>query len=94
MIHQLRPKSKREWQTVIGIDNERFTLLTDWCKESHFILKQQTYEESLNQSPKGNLAKIKSIDELVFYTLIVLKSGITFDFAAFLLQFDQSIKSS
>lgn len=90
MIHQLRPKSKREWQAVIGIDNERFTLLTDWCKELHYSLKQQTYEESLNQSPKGNLAKIKSIDELVFYTLVVLKSGITFDFAAFLLQFDQS----
>jgi len=90
MIHQLRPKSKREWQSVIGIDNERFTLLTDWCKESYYILKQQTYEESLNQNPKGSLARIKSVDELVFYTLIVLKSGITFDFAAFLLQFDQS----
>jgi len=90
MIHQLRPKSKREWQAVIGLDNERFIILSNWCKESHFILKQQTYEESLNQSPKGNLAKIKSIDELLFYTLMVLKSGITFDFAGFLLQFDQS----
>jgi len=90
MIHQLRPKSKREWQAVIGIDNERFTILTDWCNESHFILKEQTYEESLNQSPKGNLAKLKSVEELIFYTLMVLKSGITFDFAAFLIQFDQS----
>lgn len=90
MIHQFRPKSKREWQAVIGINSEKFVLLVDWCKESHFILKQQTYEESLNQSPKGNLAKLKSVEELIFYTLMVLKSGITFDFAAFLLQFDQS----
>jgi len=32
----------------------------------------------LADSPKGNLAKIKSIDKLIFYTLMILKSGITF----------------
>lgn len=90
MINQFKPKSKREWQAVIGLDNERFTTLTEWSKETYFILKNQTYEESLKENPKGNLAKIRTIEELIFYTLMVLKSGITFDFAAFLLQFDQS----
>lgn len=90
MIHRIRPKTKREWQAVIGIDNECFMTLVAYCIDTYFILNKRTYEESLMDSPKGNLAKIKSIDELIFYTLMILKSGITFDFAGFLLQFDQS----
>lgn len=90
MIHKIRPKSKREWQAVIGIDNKCFTTLIEYCIDTYFVLNKRTYEESLMDSPKGNLAKIKSIDELIFYTLMVLKSGITFDLAGFLLQFDQS----
>lgn len=90
MFWQIKPKSKRQWQAVLGIDNQSFEQLLKWCKQEYIILKNCTFEESLEQNPKGSLAKIRSIDDLIFYTLFMLKSGITFDLAAYLIQFDQS----
>ena len=90
MICQIIPKDKREFRSVIGLDNEQFIILTEQCSNAYKILKNQSYEEFLKDNPNGKNAKIKSIKDLVFYTLVILKSGITFDFAAFLMQFDRS----
>jgi len=90
MIYQTSPKSKREWHAVIGIDNQSFRTLVSFCEETYYLSKKRTFEESLISNPRGKIAKIKSIEDLIFFTLGILKSGITFDFAAYLLQFDQS----
>lgn len=90
MICQIKPKDEREFRAVLGLDNEQFKLLISKCTESYNILKKQSYEEFLRGNPNGKNSKIKSIEDLIFYTLTILKSGITFDFAGFLMQFDQS----
>lgn len=90
MICQIDPKDEREFRAVTGLHDQQFNALIALSSEAYKVLKGQSFEESLVSNPKGKIAKIKSIKDLLFYTLVILKSGITFDFAGFLMQFDQS----
>lgn len=86
----LEPRDNREWQGVYGIDNQSFDLLVSLCESSYKSLNGITYEEMLLNNPKGKLARLKSINDLIRYTLLILKSGITFDLSAYLFKFDRS----
>jgi len=90
MLDWPNPNDSREWQAVYGIDNQSFNNLVDICGESYVELKGMTYEQMLQENPKGKFARLKSINDLIQYTLFILKSGITFDISAYLIQFDRS----
>lgn len=90
MLCSSKPKSPREWQAVLGVNNQQFALLLKYCTKSFKELNDTSFEEELLNNSKGHLAKIKTLEDLIFFTLVILKTGITFDFAAFLMQFDQS----
>ena len=87
---QTRPKTPRGWQATIGLDEQCFMQVTQECEEAYKILHDGSFSEVLLANPQGKIAKFKSISDLIFYTLCMLKSGITFDYAAFLYQFDQA----
>ena len=90
MLCDLVPKDGREWQATVGLDYERFTSLCQLAESAFLDWRGKPFDQVLAECPLPNPIRIKSIRELVFYTLFVLKSGITFDVAGFLMQFDQS----
>jgi len=90
MFSDLKVSSDRSWNGVFGIDSQSFARLVTLCEARHLELKGRSYEDQLDLSAKGHLARIKTLENLIGYTLMVLKGGLTFDLAAFILQFDQS----
>ena len=83
-------KDVRTHQAVYGIDSQSLDRLVEHCEDSYVELYDQTFAQSLIENPKGNQARLRSIRDLVCYTLMFLKSGITFDLAGFLIGFDRS----
>ena len=47
------------------------------CEETFLEINGESYINRIASSPKFNLAKIKSLEELIAFTLMILKSGIT-----------------
>lgn len=90
MINGLEIRTPREYQAVLGVDYQSFKSLVALCENTFLQINGESYFNSIASSPKFNLAKIKSLEELIAFTLMILKSGITFDFAGFIMQFDQS----
>lgn len=83
-----QPDTPREWQATIGIDNQSFTKLTQQAKLSYTSLRGCSYEQMLTSNAKGSLARLKSLDDLLFFVLLMLKSGITFDLLGYIVQLD------
>lgn len=84
------PSSTREWHAVLGVDNEDFSYLVGLC---HNFLQNRdgmTYKQNLMINPNGRNARFQTLKELIFATLMVLKSGITFDLFGYLFNIDQS----
>ncbi len=91
MLSEVRyPTSAREWQAVIGLDNEHFIHLHDLC--ANFLLERDgcSYEHRISLNPNKKSTRFKSLKELIFATLMVLKSGITFDLFGFIINLDQA----
>lgn len=84
------PASPREWQAIIGIDNQSFIKLTGLANEFYLKDRGCSYKEMLAGNAKGHLAKFKELDDLLFFVLMMLKSGITFDLLGFIAGIDQS----
>jgi len=84
------PNDEREHQAVYGIDNQSLLRLVELCEFGYISLNGVSYDQMLTDNPKGAEAKLRSIKDLICYTLIILKSGITFDFAGYLVKFDRS----
>lgn len=84
------PRNEREWQSVLSIDNHSFNTLCNRCNEVYLELNGYSYEDMLAHNPNGSKATFSKLDDLIFATLLVLKSGITFDLFGYLFQIDQS----
>lgn len=84
------PSDEREHQAVYGLDQQSLRRLVELCEFGYISLNGVSYDQMLADNPKGADAKLRSIKDLICYTLIVLKSGITFDFAGYLVKFDRS----
>ena len=90
MLNQIpAPRNDREWQSVLSLDNESFKRLCSRCNEVYFELNGYSYKDMLNFNPNGGKATFSKLDDLIFATLLFLKSGITFDFFGYLFQIDQ-----
>ena len=90
MLAGITPKDNREWQATSGLDNQCFANLLSLTESSQLTLAGKSYEQVVSESPQPIKPKLTTLDSLIFYTLFVLKTGITFDVAAFVVQFDQS----
>lgn len=90
MLIRLEPTNPREWQATVGLDSERFMKLVDLASSAFTELNGKSFEKKILDSPNLSNIKIRSVRELIFFTLFILKSGITFDIAGFLMEFDQS----
>lgn len=84
------PKSPREWQAVIGLDSQSFTKLVDLAHVYYQANRGYTYQQMLKSNAKGHLASFKALDDLLFFVLLMLKSGITFDLLGYLAKIDQA----
>ena len=90
MLSGLVPKGSREWQATVGLDYERFASLSLLAERAFLDWRGKTFDQVLTDCPLPGPIRIKTVSDLLFYTLFVLKSGVTFDVAGFLMQFDQS----
>ncbi|NJC26117.1 HARBI1 family protein [Neolewinella antarctica] len=90
LTNQTRPNSSRVWKGTVGLDSACFNRLVGKCEAAYVILRKRPFSEVLKVNHKGSVARLQSVSDLVFFTLSVLKSGIIFDYAAFIYQFPQS----
>lgn len=70
-------KTERQWRSATGYDQERFEKLLVIFKAKYEELHQGSIEEVKAKSPMESV--IKTIEELLFFTLFSLKSGLTYD---------------
>ena len=84
------PADDREHQAVYGVDRQSLAKLVELCDFAYTDLNGVSFDQMLADNPRGRDAKLRSIKDLICFTLIVLKSGITFDFAGYLVKFDRS----
>ena len=84
------PTTPREWQAVIGLDHQSFVKLTHLADTFYRENRGCSYSEMLADNAKGHLARFKELDDLIFFVLMMLKSGITFDLLGYIANIDQS----
>lgn len=82
------PKSDREWRATTGFDKGRFLKLAEIFEKGYVSVYGRSFSERTADSPKEST--LKSAQDLLFFTLFVLKSGLTFDVLGFVYGFDQS----
>lgn len=83
-----RPQTPREWQAILGIDNQCFIVLSKQFGETYELKRGQTIYQTLSENANGVNFKIRAYDDFVFFILFVLKTGLTFDQIAFIFQID------
>ena len=82
------PKNDREWRATTGFDEKRFLKLSEFFDQGYAKVHGRSFSERIADSPKEST--LKTSQELLFFTLFVLKSGLTFDILGFVYGFDQS----
>lgn len=82
------PKNDREWRATTGFDQSRFEKLLKVFEAGY----KSKFGKSLNERQSEGLkeASLKSYEDLLFFTLFGLKSGVTFDVLGFVFGMDVS----
>ena len=70
-------KNERQWRSSTGYDEKRFRKLLTLFEQTYLKLFGKTLPERQSEGPKKSA--ITSIDDLLFFTLFSLKSGLTYD---------------
>jgi len=68
----------RKWRSALGLDKERFNSLLKLFSDSYEELFEESIETKQSYNPSNN-SKITSYEDLLFFTLFSLKSGLTYD---------------
>lgn len=68
---------ERQWRATVGMNKERFFILLNYFKKAYF----ETYQEELyKRKVEVNIDYcIESEEDLLLFTLLSLKSGLTYD---------------
>jgi Helix-turn-helix of DDE superfamily endonuclease len=82
------PKNDREWRATTGFDQMRFEKLTKVFESGYLVKFEKSIQE--NQSEGLKDASFKTYEELLFFTLFGIKSGVTFDVLGFVFGIDVS----
>jgi hypothetical protein len=83
-----QPKNEREWRSTCGFDEQRFLKLASFFNSGYLEEFGRSYEERLADQPNNSV--LKTSQDLLFFTLFALKSGVTFDVLGFVYGIDQS----
>ena len=81
-------KNERQWRSSTGLKESQFRLLVNHFAEAY----EQIHGESLSER-KGNSSQesvFKTYEELLFFVLFSLKSGLTYDVLGFVFGLDGS----
>jgi hypothetical protein len=70
-------KTERQWRSSTGYDQKRFTELLVIFERKYQEIFQEKMEDIKARSPMQS--SIKNCEELLFFTLFSLKSGLTYD---------------
>lgn len=70
-------KTDRQWRSSTGYDQKRFAKLLVVFEKKYQEIFGEKIEEIKSRSPKKSV--IKNCEELLFFTLLSLKSGLTYD---------------
>jgi hypothetical protein len=68
----------RKWRSCIGLDAIRFYKLLPLFSLSYEELFEESITSKQSENPAGN-SKITTYEDLLFFTLFSLKSGLTYD---------------
>lgn len=81
-------KTERQWRSATGYDEARFINLLNLFKQEHLKTFGKTLTESRDDSPKESV--IETEEDLLFLTLLGLKSGLTSDLLGLMVGMDGS----
>ena len=81
-------KTDRQWRSATGMSEKKFRQLLPHFATSYEGLYGKTIAERTTESP--NSPSITQYDELLFFTLFSLKSGLTYDLLGFVNGIDGS----
>ena len=81
-------KTERQWRSATGLDKERFYKLLEGFEKSYLADYGQPLAERLVKNKKGYC--IHNEEELLLFTLISLKSGLTYDLLGLMCGMDAS----
>lgn len=81
-------KTERQWRASTGYSKEQFYALLEIFEKSYLKIK----EKSMNELREGvvDKSKIKSYEDLLFFTLFALKSGLNYDLLGLFADMDNS----
>lgn len=68
----------RKWRSALGLDEKRFLKLLQLFTSSYEELFEESMESKQADNPASN-SKITTYEDLLFFTLFSLKSGLTYD---------------
>lgn len=88
LTFQHRPSSNREWQAILGIDNQCFISLSEQFGIAYESIYRQTIDAVRKGNPNGSSFKVRSYDDCLFFILFAIKTGLTFDQISFIFQID------
>ena len=81
-------KNDRQWKAATGYSSVQFYKLLEKFKNSYIKLKGSEMSDLREGMP--NKAKIKSYEDLLFFTLFALKSGLNYDLLGLMADMDNS----
>lgn len=81
-------KNKRQWKATTGLSEAQFGFLSKAFSKAFVDIFGKTYEERQNDGPKK--ARFKTSDDLLFFLLFSLKTGLGQDSLGFILELDGS----
>jgi hypothetical protein len=87
---EVRPKKDREWRAITGLDKERFMKLSTYFDQAFRMIRGGDIQQTHSPSSNPDKYVFKTNSDLLFFILVSLKSGITYDFLAFFYQTSQS----
>lgn len=81
-------KTERQWRSSTGYDESSFYNLLNLFKRTYFNIYNQTLSERQANGPKES--EIKTEEDLLFFTLVAIKSGLTYDLLGLMFGMDGS----
>jgi hypothetical protein len=81
-------KSERQWRAATGMNKERFYILLMGFEQSYLLEYGQQLSDRLVKNKRGYC--IHNEEELLLFTLISLKSGLTYDLLGLMCGMDMS----
>lgn len=80
--------TERQWRSATGFSKDKFDTLLIYFQESYENIYGKTIEQRTSESP--NSPTITTYENLLFFTLFSLKSGLTYDLLGFVSGIDGS----